>query len=101
MIPANYVEAAEEGAKGGRARSSTLPRDASGQLLVSGNIIVDLVLTSWQPMPWFHGKITRELAEQLLQPRTDGLFLIRESTNFPGDYTLCVWCDIVVMTALS
>ena len=41
-------------------------------------------------MPWFHGKITRELAEELLQPRTDGLYLIRESTNFPGDYTLCV-----------
>ncbi|XP_026463781.1 tyrosine-protein kinase CSK-like [Ctenocephalides felis] len=41
-------------------------------------------------MPWFHGKISRERAEQLLQPREDGLFLVRESTNFPGDYTLCV-----------
>lgn len=26
----------------------------------------------------------------MLQPREDGLFLVRESTNFPGDYTLCV-----------
>lgn len=26
----------------------------------------------------------------MLQPRDDGLFLVRESTNFPGDYTLCV-----------
>ncbi|KAK9876961.1 hypothetical protein WA026_015994 [Henosepilachna vigintioctopunctata] len=41
-------------------------------------------------MPWFHGKISREEAERVLHPRTDGLFLIRESTNFPGDYTLCV-----------
>ncbi|RWS13873.1 Tyrosine-protein kinase CSK-like protein [Dinothrombium tinctorium] len=41
-------------------------------------------------MPWFHGKIRREEAECLLQPREDGLFLVRESTNFPGDYTLCV-----------
>lgn len=41
-------------------------------------------------MPWFHGKIKREEAEELLQPREDGLFLVRESTNFPGDYTLCV-----------
>ncbi|CAG9769905.1 unnamed protein product [Ceutorhynchus assimilis] len=40
--------------------------------------------------PWFHGKISREEAEALLRPRTDGLFLVRESTNFPGDYTLCV-----------
>jgi c-src tyrosine kinase len=42
-------------------------------------------------MPWFHGKITREFAEQLLMPREEGLYLVRESTNFPGDYTLCVW----------
>ncbi|KAL5274667.1 CSK family protein [Megaselia abdita] len=41
-------------------------------------------------MPWFHGSITRDEAEQLLQPRDEGLFLVRESTNFPGDYTLCV-----------
>lgn len=41
-------------------------------------------------MPWFHGKITRDEAERLLQPYKDGLFLVRESTNFPGDYTLCV-----------
>ena len=39
---------------------------------------------------WFHGKISREAAETLLIPREDGLFLVRESTNFPGDYTLCV-----------
>lgn len=41
-------------------------------------------------MPWFFGKITREKAESLLQPREIGLFLVRESTNYPGDYTLCV-----------
>ena len=39
---------------------------------------------------WFHGKIPRLRAEELLQPREDGLFLIRESSNYPGDYTLCV-----------
>lgn len=39
---------------------------------------------------WFHGKISREQAEYLLHPKEDGLFLVRESTNFPGDYTLCV-----------
>lgn len=39
---------------------------------------------------WFHGKITRDQAEELLNPREDGLYLVRESTNFPGDYTLCV-----------
>lgn len=41
-------------------------------------------------MPWFHGKITRKEAEDLLKPPDDGLFLVRESSNFPGDYTLCV-----------
>lgn len=39
---------------------------------------------------WFYGSITRDEAERLLQPREEGLFLVRESTNYPGDYTLCV-----------
>ncbi|KAI6652242.1 epidermal growth factor receptor isoform X1 [Oopsacas minuta] len=49
-----------------------------------------------QTMPWFHGKITREVAESLLNPISDGLFLVRESTNYPGDYTLCVAFDAKV-----
>ena len=32
----------------------------------------------------------REQAEEMLHPREDGLFLVRESNNYPGDYTLCV-----------
>ncbi|XP_043072567.1 tyrosine-protein kinase CSK isoform X1 [Puntigrus tetrazona] len=65
MIPANYVQK-REGVKSG------------GKLSL---------------MPWFHGKITREQAERLLYPPETGLFLVRESTNYPGDYTLCVSCD--------
>uniref|UniRef100_A0A673GGC8 Tyrosine-protein kinase n=1 Tax=Sinocyclocheilus rhinocerous TaxID=307959 RepID=A0A673GGC8_9TELE len=64
-IPANYVQK-REGVKSG------------GKLSL---------------MPWFHGKITREQAERLLYPPETGLFLVRESTNYPGDYTLCVSCD--------
>lgn len=41
-------------------------------------------------MPWFHGKIKREDSEDLLRPREDGLFLVRESVNYPGDFTLSV-----------
>ena len=41
---------------------------------------------------WFHGKISREQAEQLLEPEhKKGSFLVRESQNFQGDYTLSVW----------
>lgn len=40
--------------------------------------------------PWHHGAISRERAEQLLSTAADGVFLVRESTNFPGDHTLCV-----------
>ncbi|XP_057693667.1 tyrosine-protein kinase CSK-like isoform X2 [Corythoichthys intestinalis] len=47
-------------------------------------------------MPWFHGKITRLQAESLLSPPEDGLFLVRESTNYPGDYTLCLCTDGMV-----
>lgn len=32
----------------------------------------------------------REQAEEMLTPKEDGLFLVRESNNYPGDYTLCV-----------
>ena len=39
---------------------------------------------------WFHGKIAREDSETLLKPREEGLFLVRESVNYPGDYSLSV-----------
>ena len=39
---------------------------------------------------WLHGKISRERAEQLLKPWQDGFWLVRESTHYPGDFTLCV-----------
>lgn len=42
---------------------------------------------------WFHGKITREESEQMLLPMVNGLFLVRESTHFPGDYTLSICSD--------
>eukprot|EP00731_Ephydatia_muelleri_P004839 Em0002g1015a len=46
-----------------------------------------------QTMPWFHGKISRETAEKLLTPSKNGMFLVRESQNYRGDYTLCVSYD--------
>lgn len=54
------------------------------------NVLNMIKLTLFVCRRWFHGKISREAAETLLNPREDGLFLVRESTNFPGDYTLCV-----------
>jgi hypothetical protein len=56
-------------------------------------------------MPWFHSKIDREQTERcqycrqvlilliifrILRGRSNGTFLIRNSTNFPDGYTLCV-----------
>ena len=43
-------------------------------------------------MPWFHGTLDRQEAEGLLKAHSapNGKFLVRESANFPGDYTLCV-----------
>ena len=45
---------------------------------------------------WFHGKMTREEAEKKLDVTKDGHFLVRESNNFPGDYTLCVRYVVIV-----
>ena len=39
---------------------------------------------------WFYGKILRDKAEKLLYPRQEGLFLVRQSTSYADDYTLCV-----------
>ncbi|CAI4225346.1 unnamed protein product [Auanema sp. JU1783] len=39
-------------------------------------------------IPWFHSNISRDATERMLTGKGDGTFLIRESTNFPGDYTL-------------
>lgn len=49
---------------------------------------------------WFHGSITREKAEELLKPFEEGLFLVRESHNYQGDYTLSVWYVICFIVRL-
>jgi c-src tyrosine kinase len=58
--------------------------------MIPANYVQERTAVKMSTMPWYHGKITREQAEQLMIPREDGLFLVRESANFPGDYTLCV-----------
>eukprot|EP00122_Pirum_gemmata_P010403 Pgem_evm1s9618 len=42
--------------------------------------------------PWFHGRISRGTAEILLRQHghRPGAFLVRESTHYPGDFTLTV-----------
>lgn len=107
MIPANYVvheykrviSPFQVVLDAGSLKSMTLPRDASGTILVCISYLLwaSSLLSSHatscniQPMPWFHGRISRELAESLLAAKEDGLYLVRESANYPGDYTLCVW----------
>ena len=39
---------------------------------------------------WYHGNIGREQTEKLLQPFHNGKFLVHDSQNFPGCYTLSV-----------
>ncbi|KFM71953.1 Tyrosine-protein kinase HTK16, partial [Stegodyphus mimosarum] len=43
-----------------------------------------------ESISWFHGKITRDAAEHILDSNgnTEGLFLVRESASSPGDYVL-------------
>ena len=65
----------------------------SGKEYAGGSRVSTLVIPNLATHSWFHGKITREQAERLLYPPETGLFLVRESTNYPGDYTLCVSCE--------
>ena len=49
-----------------------------------------LILISRMSFAWFHGKITRAEAEKLLKDGRNGEFLVRESRNYAGDFTLSV-----------
>ena len=42
---------------------------------------------------WFHGKISRTEAINLLQGKANGTFLVRESESFPGQYAVSLYCD--------
>ena len=111
MIPANYVVChhqqtlpgclatldgrfllAQQLKQATPRKDTTLPRDKQGVPEgVSCHALARLLKASImavQPMPWFHGKIKRTLADAMLQNKPKGTYLVRESTNFPGDYTL-------------
>ena len=53
-------------------------------------VVVFIIVVIVIIISWFHGKINREEAEKLLSPPKNGLFLVRESTAYTGDYTLSV-----------
>uniref|UniRef100_A0A914YU23 Tyrosine-protein kinase n=1 Tax=Panagrolaimus superbus TaxID=310955 RepID=A0A914YU23_9BILA len=57
------------------------------------NYIKPIMVEDNTQMPFFHGDISRDKTEKLLKSRSDGTFLIRNSTNYPGDFTLCVSCN--------
>ncbi|XP_068622569.1 tyrosine-protein kinase CSK-like [Battus philenor] len=100
-VMSSSVRAAAPGAPTGATSSAmhtsqttpAVPKGASDVLVNSSaqnppsaaNRLVNM--TQW---PWHHGAISRERAEALLSGSPDGVFLVRESTNFPGDHTLCV-----------
>ena len=42
---------------------------------------------------WHHGAISRDEAEDLLRGKPDGVYLVRDSVHFHGDFTLSISCD--------
>lgn len=64
--------------------------DNGDEGMIPANYVTQRKEVTLHAMPWYHGKISRLEAEQLLYPREDGLYLIRDSNNYVGDYTLCV-----------
>ncbi|XP_029784730.1 GRB2-related adapter protein isoform X5 [Suricata suricatta] len=46
-----------------------------------------------KPHPWYSGRISRQLAEEILMQRNHlGAFLIRESESSPGEFSVSVKC---------
>jgi len=58
-----------------------------------GYVLLSYVKSKSLTMPWFHGSLTREQAEFLLKDMPEGAYLVRESTHYPGDFTLCLKSD--------
>jgi len=67
-----------------------LSYSVSAQWLVISDATIVLHLHLRLFGSWYHGNISRDDVEKLMNPPEDGLFLVRESANYPGDYTLCV-----------
>ncbi|XP_017839899.1 tyrosine-protein kinase Shark [Drosophila busckii] len=52
-------------------------------------------MTRDEHMKWFHGRLTREAADDLLKQGTeDGTFLVRESSTAAGDFVLSLLCQL-------
>nr|XP_054957166.1 GRB2-related adapter protein-like isoform X1 [Pan paniscus]XP_054957168.1 GRB2-related adapter protein-like isoform X1 [Pan paniscus] len=57
-----------------------------------------------KPHPWYSGRISRQLAEEILMKRNHlGAFLIRESESSPGEFSVSVnrarwWAPVVPAT---
>jgi serine/threonine protein kinase len=70
----------------GMSKRSTVNREASFRRICSSSDAAQL-----RKMSWFHGKISRSEVEAKMNPKRDGLFLIRECQTYPGDYALSLW----------
>lgn len=95
MIPYNYVQLKKPSDRA-QAATSSKPSPSKPQ----SPPIVDpdthhqpKLAVKIQQMPWFHGNLSREDAEKLLRPFKNGQYIVRESQNYKGDYTLCVSYD--------
>lgn len=85
MIPYNYVQKKSDASAPPPPPPSSRP-SAAAVHHTRGAVTL-------QSMPWFHGNISRDKAEEMLGDKTNGYFLVRESQNYKGDYTLCVRYD--------
>uniref|UniRef100_A0A8C9L7S6 GRAP protein n=1 Tax=Pavo cristatus TaxID=9049 RepID=A0A8C9L7S6_PAVCR len=63
----------------------------TGFLLVGGDVAGGCVQLSGAPGRWYAGRISRQVAEELLlKRRYVGAFLIRESESAPGEFSISV-----------
>ena len=88
QVPSNYLKPAERGAAAQYAQAQSTPGYSSVEA-AGGGADLNAQLAGYG---WFHGKMGRDQAEKTLLAASegDGTFLMRESDNRPGTYTLSV-----------
>lgn len=90
LVPRNYVEVVHD------EPSPTQPQPQPSQAAAGGRGPAKPSGKSFEALPWFHGKMSRQQCESLLTRGRDGDFLVRESESKVRNGTVLAFCILLL-----